>query len=427
MSAKIKFYITEAHERTIKESQEPVSHHKFFSKFNRMVELGLVKKSISSYLDSSNDNVIIYNLMIATMFTDNDFTPPERSTNMEVWIDKMLKDNPDTNKIIFEFSYIEYYNEKYHNIMKNIMAKYPNIRWILFTCNAQIINIDPYNVFFWDDKPHSYCLPPENINFLRSLISTSQFKKQNRFFFLNHHPKLTRWRLVKFLFENGYDKLGKISFPDLNIFPINETAKMYNSDYEVEYMYNHPFSKNFPLLIDSMADDVVERADTDFMAMMFERSQKNQIYTLRQVGFHTSNLVLQISSYFEIFIETFFGTPDRTWISEKTWKPLATFTPFCGINGPDYYSFLKTQGFSFNSELYCDKYEEITGRVDPYVEKEFVLYSLMNHIKKLCDLSDEDIHGMYFSSIKEIISNTENYHYSFVPNLTLKPFEFIAK
>jgi hypothetical protein len=140
MSAKIKFYFTEAHERTIKESQEPASHHKFFSKFNRMVELGLLKKNISSYLDSSNDNVIIYNLMIATMFTDNDFTPPERSTNMEVWIDNMLKDNPDTNKIIFEFSYIEYYNEKYHSIIKNIMSKYPNIRWILFTCNSQIIN-----------------------------------------------------------------------------------------------------------------------------------------------------------------------------------------------------------------------------------------------------------------------------------------------
>jgi hypothetical protein len=45
------------------------------------------------------------------------------------------------------------------------------------------------------------------------------------------------------------------------------------------------------------------------------------------------------------------------------------------------------------------------------------------------NLSPNDTYYLfkYFSSIKEIISNTENYHYSFVPNLTLKPFEFIAE
>lgn len=428
MGAKIKLYSTEAHGRTIELQNCRPDETPIFSKLNNLFRLGLIKNfSVEQHLDRTNDTVIIYRLMIATMFTDDDTTPPERSKNMEIWLDKIISDTPDVNKIIFDFSYMEYYSEKYHNIMKNIMSKYPNIRWILFTCNVQLVNLDPTRVFFWDDKPHSYCLPLENVTFLRNLATLSQFKKQNRYYFFNHHPKLTRWRVVKFMFENGYDKLGKISFPDLNIFPINETAKMYNSDYEIEYMYNHPFSKNFPLLIDSVADDVVERADTDFMKMMFDRTKENKIYTLRQVGFHTSNIVLQMSSYFEIFIETFFGVSDRTWVSEKTWKPLATFTPFCGINSPGYYNFLEKQGFTFNSEIYCNEYEHQLSQMDIYVQKEYVLYSLMNRIKKLCELSDEDMHALYFSSIKEIVNNTEHYHYRFVPEMSLKPIKFICE
>ena len=427
MPANLKFYMTEGHNRFIEKQDSPLEEFPLFSKFVRLRELGLMKNiSLSSYLDKTNDTVIVYKLNIATMFTDNDQTPPERSTNMEIWIDKIIKENPDVSKIIFEFSYIEYYSEKYHNIMINIMSKYPNIRWLLFTCNAQIINKDPYRVIFWDDKPHSYCLSPENVNFIRDLATKSQFKKQNRFYFLNHHPKLNRWRVVKFMFENGFDKLGKISFPDLNIFPINETANMYNSSYEIEYMYNHPFSKNFPLLIDSIADTVVERADTDFQKMMYDRAKKNQIYTLRQVGFHTSNIILQISSYFEIFIETFFGVTDRTWVSEKTWKPLATFTPFCGINSDGYYQFLEKEGFSFKSNFYCNEYENNLRHIDLFNQKDFVLYSLMNKIKELCELNDDDIHELYFSSLNEIINNTEHYHYRFVPEMTLKPFKFIA-
>lgn len=428
MAAKISLYTTNGHSRTVERSNHRLDETPTFSKINNLLRIGLLKNfDLTHELSKSNDNVIIYRATIATVFTDNDSTPPERSKNIETVIDVMIKHTPDVNKIIFDFSYMEYYDEKYHNIIKNVMSKYPNIRWILFTCNAQVINLDPVHVFFWDDKPHSYCLAPENIEFLRNLATCSQFKKQNRYYFFNHHPKLTRWRVVKFMFENGYDKLGKISFPDLNIFPVNETAKMYNSDYEIEYMYNHPFSKNFPLLIDSVADDVVERADTDFMKMMQDRSKENKIYTLRQVGFHTSNIVLQISSYFEIFIETFFGVSNRTWISEKTWKPLATFTPFCGINSPGYYQYLEKQGFTFSSEIYCNEYEHQLSQMDFYVQKEYMLYSLMNKIKKLCELTDEDMHSLYFSSIKEIINNTEHYHYRYVPEMSLKPVKFICE
>ena len=428
MAAKLHFYETEGHNRFIEKAKYNINSHKFVGKFNRLIELGLIKnKNIASYLDKSNDTVIIYNLMIATMFTDNDITPPERSTNMEVAIEKLISEVPDVNKIIFEFSYIEYYNHVYHGILTKIMEKYPNIRWIVFSCNAQLICDYPHRVFFWDDKPHSYCVTPDNLNFIQSMVSTTQFKKQNRFIFFNHHPKLTRWRVVKFIHENGFENLGKISFPDLNIFPVNETAKMYNSDYEVEYMYNHPFSKKFPLLIDSMADDVVERSDTNFIGMMRERVENKQIFTLRQVGFHTSNLPLQISTYFEIFIETFFGVKDRTWVSEKTWKPLASFTPFCGINSEKYYPFLKESGFSFSNPIYFTDYENKIRHVDPYVEKEYVLYSFMNHIKKLCELTDDEMHGMYFSNFKETSHNTEHYHHRFVPTMTLKPFEFIAE
>jgi hypothetical protein len=51
----------------------------------------------------------------------------------------------------------------------------------------------------------------------------------------------------------------------------------------------------------------------------------------------------------------------------------------------------------------------------------------MNHIKKLCELTDDEMHGMYFSNFKETSHNTEHYHHRFVPTMTLKPFEFIAE
>ena len=102
MAAKLNFYETEGHNRFIQKAKYDINSHKFVGKFNRLLELGLIKnRNIASYLDKSNDTVIIYNLMIATMFTDNDFTPPERSTNMEVAIDKLISEVPDVNKIIF--------------------------------------------------------------------------------------------------------------------------------------------------------------------------------------------------------------------------------------------------------------------------------------------------------------------------------------
>ena len=78
MGAKLNFYKTEGHNRFIEKAEYDVNSHKFVGKFNRLLELGLIKNTnYQSFLEKSNDTVIIYNLMIATMFTDNDFTPPE--------------------------------------------------------------------------------------------------------------------------------------------------------------------------------------------------------------------------------------------------------------------------------------------------------------------------------------------------------------
>ena len=105
-------------------------------------------------------------------------------------------------------------------------------------------------------------------------------------------------------------------------------------------------------------------------------------------------------SYFSLVTESdispfFKNNPYK--ITEKTYKAIS-FHPFIIVGGCGILKYLRSLGFKTFPEMFDESYDDIE---DDYERIDFI----HKEVKKLCDMSDEELHKIYVSIIPKIKHN----------------------
>jgi hypothetical protein len=101
-----------------------------------------------------------------------------------------------------------------------------------------------------------------------------------------------------------------------------------------------------------------------------------------------------IDSYFEICFETFVDGEHKS-LTEKIFKPLINFQPFLIVAYPGALKLLQELGFKTFSPYIDESYDSVEDRNTR-------LQMIYNEIKRLCNMSKEELHNLYWS-MKDIL------------------------
>jgi hypothetical protein len=104
-----------------------------------------------------------------------------------------------------------------------------------------------------------------------------------------------------------------------------------------------------------------------------------------------------VDSYFEICFETFVDTDCKS-LTEKIFKPLINFQPFIFVAFPGALKLLKELGFKTFEGFIDESYDLET---DNSIRIELIT----NEIKRLCEMSKEELHNWYWSMEEILVHN----------------------
>jgi hypothetical protein len=107
-----------------------------------------------------------------------------------------------------------------------------------------------------------------------------------------------------------------------------------------------------------------------------------------------------IDSYFEICFETFVDGEHKS-LTEKIFKPIINFQPFLIVAYPGALNLLKELGFKTFSPYIDESYDNVEDRNTR-------LQMIYNEIKRLCNMSKEEIHNWYWG-MKDILMHNHNH------------------
>ena len=234
----------------------------------------------------------------------------------------------------------------------------------------------------------------------------STYPKLHRFICLN--GTLFPWRLliVSKILDGELDKKSMISMvnktnvsDDKMLSDLKEFSKSID-----EKSISRTISK-LPIIFDMSRDDFsVASKFTNSMLV-----NKDYILNLKK-------------SYFSLVTESdirpFFKNNHHK-ITEKTYKTIS-FHPFIIVGGCGILKYLRSLGFKTFPEMFDESYDDIEDnneRID-FIYKE---------VKKLCDMSDEELHRIYVSIIPKIRHNCKILHNIDTEKIIIKLFKDIAR
>lgn len=174
-------------------------------------------------------------------------------------------------------------------------------------------------------------------HFLADIKRNDLGTMKKKYMFLNNHYSKPRFDILKFLFKNGYQKEGNISF---NYFDI-ETSDMNQKQFEKALLhYNIPY----PIEYDTYA--TLTQVDEDV-------KNRKKLAGINHIGTMNINYRLYFETFFEIITETeHLLRLNGIFLSEKIHKPLKAGNPFVYWGKPELKNILQKQGLSFNSPIY---------------------------------------------------------------------------
>ena len=218
--------------------------------------------------------------------------------------------------------------------------------------------------------------------------NSKSFVRQKHYLTYNGYMKPHRVKLLAFLLEKDLLDKGLSSF-------------FYYDEGQLPQKYIDEYFVRYPEVIDNKT--------------MISKIQKIIPYSFDLIGkgsyleeFHTDsngiNIISQFSTYFNIVTETQFGSGDHQtiFLTEKICKPLFLFQPFIVIGQRGSLEQLKRMGFK-TFELFIDEsYDEVLDEDERFsmIEKE---------IKRLCDMSLEEIHKWYWEMEDILLHNHNNF------------------
>lgn len=105
-----------------------------------------------------------------------------------------------------------------------------------------------------------------------------------------------------------------------------------------------------------------------------------------------------VNSYFHLVTETEFTDHKTPFFSEKTWRPILNLQPFLFLGNPGSLKKLHSLGFKTFSHILDESYDEVIS-----IKERFKIILL--EIKRLNDMTFQEIHDLYYSCTNILIHN----------------------
>jgi hypothetical protein len=212
-----------------------------------------------------------------------------------------------------------------------------------------------------------------------------------------------RSKLVKFLTDNDYMKNGYVSYkPNVKIqTKLGLSRKYLDSSETTHFDAKGDLKRHDNSWITNKSNELIENYDNKSLSV---------VSTIASGGMKF-NSPLHFNSYFNIITTT---GATRLDLDDKIWKPIIHLQPFLIIGERDVLSKLRKLGFK-TFHPYIDESYETSDNED-------LVY---DEIKRLCELSIEEIDELYWKT-KDILLHNFNQYQKFCDdqtNLILNNFE----
>jgi hypothetical protein len=224
-------------------------------------------------------------------------------------------------------------------------------------------------------------------------LETKNNIRQNHFLMKIKAPKEHRIKIMTLLIDDDLINLGDWSFT---------------------YSENNNFS-NSPIFKYSIRD--LEIKNIDKVCNVLDNGPHN-LQSEKNLSFNNINAWTDneytpyINSYFEICFESFFYMNDGTLsLTEKIFKAVINFQPFIFLTTNGTLKLMRDLGFKTFNGFIDESYDDMT-------HNEQRLQMAYIEIKKLCNMTKEEIHSWYWS-MEEILIHNHNHLLSICHNKML--------
>jgi hypothetical protein len=320
-------------------------------------------------------------------FLSNQYLQDIRNKKAILLIDNSLEGFHDD--WIFEFlhhecSRFEINPEQVVYVTGNLNVSKSYEKWLIENPQTRKINPFEYPHFQTDVYLFTRNLPKDNTTHPPTFEEQLNYKKQNienikLFSYLNKKPRIHRVNFYKLLYFNNLLKDGLVSMEDFGAHGMDFGGN--NDDNNTFCGYS--FSKEF-----------VDQIKQTLPARIYGRSNKEEgiEYVTR---FHPE---VALDSWVQVISETYFyEREDTLFISEKTFKVIASSQPFIILGSKGSLKGLKELGYKTFDKWFDESYDELEDcdRMDAI-------------IKVLKDINSIEDKASWFSEMKEVLEHNKN-------------------
>ena len=262
------------------------------------------------------------------------------SDNIIIDINRQIKDilGDDLIKYKFVLSLERQESITTDTVISSLKRMINNADSIVVTINIEEIKKD--SIVFLNNPAWIHCDldRPDFFEFWKYLKKKDLGTVKKKFMFLNNHYSDIRFDILKFLYKNGFNNEGNISFNEIKFDSIEIDKDKFDkevSHFGIEYP---KYYDAFPTT-SQLNENVLNRDEVLGI---------NHVTTLPDFNYR-----IYLESFFEIITET---QPHLllpgVHISEKLHKPLRTGLPFVYYGNPKLKTILEGLGLTFESPIY---------------------------------------------------------------------------
>lgn len=294
----------------------------------------------------------------------------------------------------------------------------------------------------------------------RLIVNQEYFLRPKHFMFNNFMPRLARIILISEIIKSEIHKKGFCSFQDIgedgNIFfpsmgdasfadrsfNIYDICHIHNENQKIEFKekYIDVIREVLPLSHDMVGikqKDTLDNLDyttariTDGMTLAHSYESALEDEGKRTLTHYDStygpyyNPISYLNVYFDVCAETYSGGFHSEKCSgpvftEKIYRPLALGTPFLPISEPGTIKALQRQGFKIYDNMFDYSFDE---EKDGHKR----IKMIYDNIKRLTDMSREELHKLTYSHKKEMVYNHEYFINDFYHNVFENHLKFLTE
>ena len=338
--------------------------------------------------------------------------------------------NDDVAKLVIDYSYEgEIYHKWFINMHRFIKKNNIKASNIYFVCNDQVLDVNyedwakKFNISKINIIKMNYHLTSSATWYTEFNLSKLDYKldkiRPKKFTCLNGVFKEFRTLLVLELYKNGLEKDGYISCVGNyggeflsefsltgainNAYGHSDFVKFQKYLKDINVYYKNELLPKLPIVTEIEKDLTFGKSIVDF----YKNNRVDIDNWNRKISpYLTSSYVheMYINSYFNITTETSYNwgslgiLGQSVYMTEKTFKPIFGMQPFIVVTNCGFLSYLRDLGFKTFPEFFDESYDEVEDPIKRF-------YMVLDEIKKVCSLSNEELHNKYYSIFDKLEYN----------------------